>query len=283
VIVDATMAGHVMGTPMYMAPEQAMGNDKVDHRSDLFGLGVTCFEALTGLRPRQFDGELNLDRISREPIAAVADSRRDVPKELNQIICSLTALSKSDRYSSAQQFVSDLENYRYGGRRPHGATTGNAFIAMPFQRRFDSLFDCLQDTCSSSKLAAMRVDRVLDSTGVWQQIDQDIREATVVIAVFTRPKMSRSPNANVLTEAAHARAIGKPLIVLTTDPAEKLPFDWRHVPIVRYRPTSNGLNQLTLELGPRLRHLLRSKDEVASKEIPPVPTELPPVWDDTRA
>ena len=112
-------------------------------------------------------------------------------------------------------------------------------------------------TCGEAKLAARRVDRSTEMTNIWDQIDKEIQLATAVIAVFTRSKWHRAPNPNVITEAAHARALGKSLIVLTTDPAEYLPFDWRHLPIVRYDNSARGLAALREELLPRLRQLTR--------------------------
>src|SRR5271170_5545208 len=49
-----TVAGTVLGSPMYMSPEQAMGSDSIDGRTDVFAFGAILFEALTGLRP--YDG-----------------------------------------------------------------------------------------------------------------------------------------------------------------------------------------------------------------------------------
>jgi serine/threonine-protein kinase len=51
-----TRTGSILGTPYYMSPEQAQGNKTVDHRSDLWALGVIAFEALTGTRPFYSDG-----------------------------------------------------------------------------------------------------------------------------------------------------------------------------------------------------------------------------------
>lgn len=51
-----TRTGSILGTPYYMSPEQAQGNKAVDHRSDLWALGVIAFEALTGTRPFYSDG-----------------------------------------------------------------------------------------------------------------------------------------------------------------------------------------------------------------------------------
>ncbi|HEY3499793.1 MAG TPA: serine/threonine-protein kinase, partial [Polyangiaceae bacterium] len=51
-----TRTGSILGTPYYMSPEQAQGNKAVDHRSDLWSLGVIAFECLTGKRPFYSDG-----------------------------------------------------------------------------------------------------------------------------------------------------------------------------------------------------------------------------------
>ena len=51
-----TRTGSILGTPYYMSPEQAQGNKMVDHRSDLWSLGVIAFECLTGKRPFYSDG-----------------------------------------------------------------------------------------------------------------------------------------------------------------------------------------------------------------------------------
>ena len=56
---------------------------------------------------------------------------------------------------------------------------------------------------------------------------------------------------------ACAKALDKPLIILTTDRAERLPFDWRHLPIMRYRNTASGRFRLREALIPRLREETR--------------------------
>lgn len=103
---------------------------------------------------------------------------------------------------------------------------------------------------------ASRSCRVL---GVWHHIDKEIRLATIVIPIFSRERWRQSQNPNVLTEAAHARGIERPLIILTTDRAERLPFNWRHVPVIRYCDSSIGLAALREELLPRLRQEIRER------------------------
>jgi serine/threonine protein kinase len=81
-----TQAGIVMGTPAYMSPEQIAGR-VVDHRSDIFSLGVVLHEMATGQRP--FEGSSSAELVSailRDPPASVTDIRGDLPLDLARII-----------------------------------------------------------------------------------------------------------------------------------------------------------------------------------------------------
>ena len=108
-----TRTGECVGTPLYMAPEQiSAGDDPVDHRVDVYGIGATLYELLT-LRP-PFVGDSRekvLAQISsNEPVAPRRLNKR-VPRDL-QTIC-LKALEKNPdrRYHSAGDMASDLRSY----------------------------------------------------------------------------------------------------------------------------------------------------------------------------
>lgn len=221
-----TVAGQIVGTPVYMAPEQAKGSGLEDHRTDLFGLGITAWECLTGRRARESTEGFQsiLKQVIENDIPSAREHRPEVSKELSTILESLTARNIGDRYATAEQLDQDLEQYRYGRRRPYGATRGSAFVAIPFHPSFNRLFEFLQDVCGEAYLAARRVDRAPNMRDIWNQIDQEIQTSTVTIAVFTRERWRGAPNANVLTEAAHARALKRPLIILGDRPSRKAPF-----------------------------------------------------------
>lgn len=85
------------------------------------------------------------------------------------------------------------------------------------------------------------------------------------MADFTPEADTGQPNANVLTEAAHARALGKPLAILTQARPEDMPFDWRGVSVTRYDDRGDGLAELDQLLQVRLPQLIAS---AAAKTAP---------------
>jgi non-specific serine/threonine protein kinase len=105
-----TMAGMVVGTLHYMPPEQLRGAE-VDHRADLFALGVVLYEMLTGRLP--FTGETMAevaDRIlNREP-EAIGRYSYSVPGEVETIVRKALEKDAAFRYQSAREFYVDLAN-----------------------------------------------------------------------------------------------------------------------------------------------------------------------------
>jgi eukaryotic-like serine/threonine-protein kinase len=107
---DATASletGFLIGTPLYMSPEQAQGNS-VDARTDLWSLGVIYFQLLTGRTP--FEGENNialLHAIISEPPASLRALRPDAPQLANQMIYRSLQKDPDSRYQSASEIIRD--------------------------------------------------------------------------------------------------------------------------------------------------------------------------------
>lgn len=113
-----TSPGVVLGTLDYMSPEQALGRE-VDHRSDIFSLGLTLYEMATGKRP--FTGATapeTLDRILHAQPAPIAQSNDSVPAELERIIGKCLEKDRESRYQSARELLTDLRNLQRGSNRP---------------------------------------------------------------------------------------------------------------------------------------------------------------------
>lgn len=103
-----TQAGVIMGTPAYMSPEQISGRT-LDHRSDIFSLGVILHEMCTGRRP--FDGSSSAELISsilRDTPPPVTDLRANLPANLARIIQRCLEKSAADRFQSARDIRSEL-------------------------------------------------------------------------------------------------------------------------------------------------------------------------------
>lgn len=91
-----TATGAQLGTPDYMSPEQLRGEKDIDHRTDIYALGVVAFELVTGKRPKRYaDGSFDLEA----PIATVIGNVPGVPAELAQLVETMLAGDREQRPS----------------------------------------------------------------------------------------------------------------------------------------------------------------------------------------
>ncbi len=105
----------VIGTPAYLSPEQALGED-VDRRADIYGLGAMLYEMLTGERP--FGKEtvigLALQHVN-DPVPNVLKLRPDLPGEVDVIIKRAMAKNRENRYNTALELAHELNKVAYEG------------------------------------------------------------------------------------------------------------------------------------------------------------------------
>jgi serine/threonine protein kinase/Tfp pilus assembly protein PilF len=105
-----TRSGTAVGTVAYMSPEQGRG-DAVDHRTDIWSLGIVLYEMLTGELPFKADYEqATIYRIINEEPLSLKNCRSDVPKDLERMIERALAKSTKERYESAEALKKDLES-----------------------------------------------------------------------------------------------------------------------------------------------------------------------------
>ncbi|WP_165223279.1 serine/threonine-protein kinase [Aquisphaera insulae] len=110
-----TQTGQILGTPGYMAPEQASGGRTVGVPADVYALGAILFEALTGGPP--FRGESPWDimmKVVHEPAPSVSRARAGLPRDLDVICAKCLSKKPEDRYPSADALAEDLRSWREG-------------------------------------------------------------------------------------------------------------------------------------------------------------------------
>jgi serine/threonine-protein kinase len=107
-----TQHGTTMGTPLYMSPEQAQGH-AMDHRSDLYSLGVTFYHMLVGEPPFRAESTVALAlKHVREQAPSMRLRRPEIPIELDRLVLKLMAKRPDDRYQSAAEMLAELAKIR---------------------------------------------------------------------------------------------------------------------------------------------------------------------------
>ncbi len=113
-----TRDGDVVGTPAYMAPEQAAGRrDDISRRSDIYGMGACLYELLTGRQPYESDNAMaTLRAIIDEPLVKPSKWRPDLPRDVETVVMVAMAKDPRDRYRTAEEMAGDLRRIRNGTR-----------------------------------------------------------------------------------------------------------------------------------------------------------------------
>lgn len=123
-----TYTGQIVGTPIYMSPEQITGQKAIDARSDVYSLGLVLYELLT-LRPAmESTSRENVFRsIITKPMPPLSWVNPAVPLELEALVHRAAAKDADDRYATAQEFADDLQRF----------LDGKPVLAPPYRFRFD--------------------------------------------------------------------------------------------------------------------------------------------------
>lgn len=110
---NVTRQGDIIGTPAYMAPEQAEGLvEELDHRADIYALGAILYEILTGTRPYESSRSIDVLRaVRRGPPDAPRERapHRDIPAELEAVCLRAMARAPTDRFDSALDLATNIE------------------------------------------------------------------------------------------------------------------------------------------------------------------------------
>jgi serine/threonine-protein kinase len=100
---DLSAEGQILGTPLFMSPEQAEGNRELDERSDIYSLGAVAYDLLTGRPPFDEGGGMAvLVALARDPVVPPSLLVTGVPDDLEDVVLRCLAKDPADRFADAQ-------------------------------------------------------------------------------------------------------------------------------------------------------------------------------------
>ncbi|MCK6592850.1 MAG: protein kinase, partial [Polyangiaceae bacterium] len=120
---DLTESGTRLGTPCYMSPEQVFGEREIDHRADIWALGLILYECLAGALPTRAEnvGQV-FKRIVANPIPALRDVAPDVPEDVASIVTRMLSRARDDRPTDVEEVAQVLALHR----RPPASSSRNS-------------------------------------------------------------------------------------------------------------------------------------------------------------
>lgn len=105
-------AGTTMGTPAYLAPEQARGEEDLDNRADIYSLGATLYHLVIGKLPFQAESDQEMLRAQvLDGLNGAALKGREVSPSLHYFIEKMMAKDKESRYGTAMELIDDIETH----------------------------------------------------------------------------------------------------------------------------------------------------------------------------
>ena len=251
-----TITGTMLGTVSYMAPEQAMGSE-VDHRCDLYSLGIILYELVTGMKP--FPGVHPVavinQHINSKPVAPTWHNP-DCPVVLEELILNMMAKSPSDRPESAEAVLTRLQSVQPGGESE----------PLPLEDKRQSLRVLIVDDSEDDTLLVVRELNKADHELTYERVDTaSAMKAALqneswdaIIADHSMPDFSAPAALKILQNAG----LDLPFIIVSGTINEELAIAAMNSGAHDYL-TKNNLARLN----PALRRELREAENRRSRRI----------------
>ena len=182
-----TQPGQQLGTPLWMAPEQAKGAiERIDRRTDVYGLGATLFHLVTGEPPHAARDAETLDlllaRVASEPARRVRDVEPFVSGSLDAICGKAMAYDSGDRYQSVEELNADLERWLNGAavsvhQEPWQRRMARRIVASPNRSVALASFAVVVGVCLATAAIAVFVGHAASNARAVEQLQERAEDA----------------------------------------------------------------------------------------------------------
>ncbi|HEX8796148.1 MAG TPA: protein kinase [Polyangiaceae bacterium] len=224
----STNTGVLLGTPYYMAPEQMFAEKNIDHRADLWAIGVILYEALSGKRPTQAEnvGQI-LKVIARDKIVPLRRLAPSVPEPVLDLVGRLLEVEPEQRPSDLREVVDVLSKYTSAQAEPFGAPRAASSSNVRPPRRWT--LPAVMAGLAIAGAGAVAIGIFGRSSAV--RPAQAVPASSVMAAPASAPTLaSATPSALVPTPAAVESAAVAPVETATT----------MRPPVPRVRPSTTA-------------------------------------------
>jgi serine/threonine protein kinase len=131
--VELTQTGMVVGTPSYMSPEQTVGDNTIDGRSDIYSLACLLFELLSGAPPFTGGGAA---AVARRRLTEAAPRLRatasDVPAAIDEAVAKALAREPGERFATAEEFAAALRGEAAAAGTASAGAAAKGLVVLPF-------------------------------------------------------------------------------------------------------------------------------------------------------
>lgn len=288
-----TMTGLILGSPRYMSPEQVIGKN-LDHRTDIFSLGVVLYEALTAVPP--FDGD-NVNAIMYSTVNHTANPpsvlNTDVPTMLDLIVAKALAKAVDERYQSMREFAEDLSEVKriIGAQQPAKKVIAHDVPAQPKPAAIDALgvgVGRFKKTEDEPPVAPLTLAKKFDSFDATMKLAAMTKQTEVFAKYISDTKKMRAYSGDIPAALSGKPAPTKPTLT------RRSPVDTATVPIAqmaemelaaRAYAAKQAREQADIDLGDEIESAAAAKAlKHAKTDVPPpvadadkrTPSEMPP-------
>jgi WD40 repeat protein len=212
---SVTIAGSVLGTPAYMAPEQAKGG-AIDERTDVYALGALLYTVLVGNPPYDGTPTKILELVLAEPPARVADRQPGVPPDLQAIVERAMSRDPEARYPTALELAADLKRFTTGRLVSAHRYSRAQLFARWVRRHRGAVVVGAAAFVTMAVLGVVGVTRILDERDrALVAEDASARRADALLVAQARAVVEQQP-------LAALRALGELELDSTQWPAARL-------------------------------------------------------------